>query len=226
MAAGFNINGFRSVVGARGVARPNKFLVRLYMPNGLLTSSDQMQVNMESVRFMEFWADSASVPSMGLQLENVRRYGYGVAEKRPSGAIFTDISIQFMFDEASNNWQFFYDWLKMIYNTDMGQGVNTQTGLVNAEGKGALVAYEPFQVAYRSEYITDMEIKLYNQMGDNIRTFVLREAFPIGMGGMQLDWADMNSYLRIPVQFAFTDWYHGPIDPPISLETLDNSEFF
>jgi hypothetical protein len=45
-----------------------------------------------------------------------------------------------------------------------------------------------------------------------IRT-VLRDAYPIFIGDVQLSWESKNEYMKIPVTFAFMDWYHADTQP-------------
>ncbi len=209
--AGFNVADFRAVISDKGVARPNKFLVRLNMPVGLY-GTPGTTYNLETVRELEFWAESTNLPMFGLATNMANRYGYGAAEKRPYMPTYQDLQINFIFDEFGDNWHFFYDWMNMIINTKTNRGVNAADGRVNVGGEGNILSYRPWEVSYRVEYVTDLNIKLFDQTGVVIKNFLLREAFPIDMGGQSLDWNDNNSYLRIPIRFSYVDWQHGTLN--------------
>ncbi len=209
-ALGFNVANFRSVVDQKGIAKPNKFLVRFNLPRGLFGVAGT-EFNIETIRYLEYWAESVTMPSIGLGLQQAYRYGYGAFEQRPYHPIFQAMNVTLMFDEYGDNWQLFYDWINMTFNTKMDKGINTLTGEVNNHGTGENLTYTPYELAYRIEYVTDVEIKVFAQNGEVLKSIVMREAFPVSMGGMPLDWSDNNSYLRLPIQFVYTDWQHAPL---------------
>lgn len=218
-AGSFNAADFRSILGrGAGVAEPNKFRVRFFLPaglNGTIPSqgtganetkhTSKSGADMETVRYLEFWAHSTSLPAFGLMAQPARRYGYGAAERRPFAPVYTDVQVQFIADDHGDNWKLFYNWVNMIYNTKSNLGMSANTGHVNMHGAGNLFAYEPYQLAYRTEYLTDVQIHTFAKTGQQNMQVVLREAFPVSMGGVSLSWADNNSFMSLPVTFAYTD---------------------
>lgn len=218
-AGSFNAADFRSIIGSKtGVAEPNKFRVRFFLPNGLNGTTpsqgtggseenhtSKSGADKETIRYLEFWAHSTSIPAFGLMAQPAKRYGYGASERRPFAPVYTDVQVMFIADDHGDNWKLFYNWMNMIYNTRAHLGMSTNTGHVNMHGAGNLLAYKPYQLAYRTEYLTDVQIHTFSKTGQQNMHVVLREAFPISMGGVSLNWADNNSFMSLPVTFAYTD---------------------
>ncbi len=222
-AGSFNAADFRSILGkGAGVAEPNKFRVRFFLPaglNGTIPSQGTAESEFtsksgddkETIRYLEFWAHSTSLPAFGLMAQNAVRYGYGPRERRPFAPVYTDVQVQFIADDHGSNWKLFYDWMNMIFNTRAHLGINEETGQVNMHGAGNILSYAPYQLAYRTEYLTDVQIHTFAKTGEQNMHIVLREAFPVSMSGVALNWADNNSFMSLPVTFAFTDlqFYFG-----------------
>src|SRR6185369_944150 len=106
--AGFNVSDFRSVVATKDYFRPNKFLVRFTLPNGLVgTPYAQRDQSLNTVRWLSFWAEHVTLPQMGVNTMEVMRYGYGTLERRPVRPDFYTSQITFSWDELGDNWQLF-----------------------------------------------------------------------------------------------------------------------
>ncbi len=218
-AGSFNAADFRSILGrGAGVAEPNKFRVRFFLPagiNGTVPSqgtgaseenhTSKSGDDKETIRYLEFWAHSTSLPAFGLMAQPARRYGYGAAERRPFAPVYTDVQVQFIADDHGDNWKLFYDWTNMIFNTRAHEGMSSTTGAVKMNGGPFELFYEPYELAYRTEYLTDVQIHTFAKTGQQNMHVVLREAFPVSMGGVSLNWADNNSFMSLPVTFAYTD---------------------
>jgi hypothetical protein len=190
------------------------------MPSGLLGTPLATSDAITSVaRDLVFWADHVTIPFFGLQTMQALRYGYGAPEYRPTGVTFQTTQINFNADELGDNYQLFYNWIKMIINNDVRSGMNTPTGQVNSGGLsgGSVVNYEPYQLAYRSEIVCDIQIQTYSQTGDPVQVINLREAFPTGIAPIDLDWEANNTRMHVPVSFAFTDLWVTRPNPNIAV---------
>jgi len=224
-AGSFNAADFRSILGrGAGVAEPNKFRVRFFLPaglNGTIPSqgtggseeghTSKSGSDIETLRYLEFWAHSTSLPAFGLMAQPAKRYGYGANERRPFAPVYTDVQVQFIADDHGDNWKLFYNWQNMIFNTRTQLGMDSTTGAVKMNGGSFELFYEPYELAYRTEYLTDVQIHTFSKTGQQNMHIVLREAFPVSMGGVSLNWADNNSFMSLPVTFAYTDlqFYFG-----------------
>lgn len=195
--SGFNIANFTSHLNANGILRNNKFFVRMPYPIGFNGNSDLKN----TARYVELWCDSSNLPGVSLQTTQIRRYGYGVTEKRPVSASFNNVSMTFMGDSKGAMHSFFYNWINMIHNFDVRDGDMKN---FKSRGTGSSRSYE---LAYKDNYITDISIHVFKENTDEIIKVVLRDAYPTDMGDIQLNWNDTNDYMKIPVAFTYTDWY-------------------
>lgn len=208
----FNVSSFRSIVNETGVLRKNRFRIRFNMPMGMMNNVEgDLQDNMAIVRDMEMWAAGASIPTVGLMTTQVPRYGYGSFEERPYNKMFAQSMVSFMVDGYAEKWKFFDKWLNMIFSTDMSEGINGYTSSIGMGFLGTQGAqvYQPYQLAYKDEYITDVVIDVFNALEEVVLSYVLREAFPVRMSGFDLNWADNNSIARLDVAFAYTDAFRN-----------------
>jgi len=194
---GFNINNFISNINANGVMRNNKFLVRVYTPLGFYSSQSILT---ETGKYMEFWCDSASIPGVMLNTKSVHRYGYGHEEKRPHLPQFADVNLSFLSDAKGAIWTFFQQWIKLIYNYDLSDGVLKSNGVV----RGQL----PMEISYKENYAVNVEIFVFKETGEQILSVMLREAYPVALGAVALNWGDTNNIVKIDVGLTYFDWYN------------------
>ena len=190
----FDIVNFRSALANRGILKPNKYQVRTYLPRGIGGA------HMDTVRDMELFGEMAEIPSMSLMTGEVMRYGYGAVEKRPFAPMYGTCTVSFIADADGDILEFFKAWHNLIVAGDARGGINTP----NADSPGAFT----YELSYKTDYVTDLELMIYRDVinpGTLVKTVTLRDAYPYGFGQTKLEWADNNTYLRIPVTFTFTD---------------------
>lgn len=200
--SGFNVQTFISSVSKNGVMRNNKFLVRIPMPRGMLQSSASNRLQSTS-RFIELWCESTNIPGVSLSTNEIRRYGYGNVEKKPYVSINNDVNFSFLSDGDGEIWSFFQQWIRMIVNYDMRNGIDPQ-----GRKNGVLAGQNPWELAYKYEYVSDVEVIVFDEQGHDVLTVVLREAYPTFVGDVQLNWGDTNNIARIPVTMTVYDWYN------------------
>lgn len=199
MAEGFNVSNFRSEINKSGIMKNNKFFIRMYAPKGLALTPLS-----NTVRMLEFWCESANIPGVSLNVNEVRRYGYGNFEKKPYVSQNNDITMSFIGDANGIIWTYFQQWMKLIVNYDMRQGIRGSTGISSNQA--------PFELSYKEDYAVDIHLSVFNDKGDEAIHVVLREAYPIFVGDIQLNWGDTNSVMRVPVTFTVYDWYNDKIE--------------
>lgn len=201
MAEGFNVNDFRAEVNKKGILKNNKFFVRMYAPRGFANSGSPEALTLSNtVRFLEFWCEATNIPGVSLNTTEVRRYGYGNIEKKPYVTMNNDITMSFIGDADGTIWTYFQQWLRLIVNYDMRNGIINPTGILPNQA--------PFELAYKEDYAVDIHISVFDDMGNESIHVVLREAYPIFVGDIQLNWGDTNSLMRVPVTFTVYDWYN------------------
>lgn len=204
---GFNVSEFRSEVEKRGMMRTNKYLVEFFMPTGMVDTegSDEMT---STVRSLEFWVESSTIPGTNLITHDARRYGYGPIERRPVAPMFMDCTMSVVADAEGQNWQFFKRWQQIIANFDARNGMNTvdsNTSEINYNGN--ITTADPYEIAYRTEYISDVRIIVFDLDGFPTKVVVLREAFPINVGDIAISWSDNNSIMKFPIILSYLDFF-------------------
>jgi hypothetical protein len=198
----------------RGVQRTSHFYVNIPMPRKLSrirnastnVGTGRNEVSLDAtgggteMREIGLLCESCSLPGVSLNTTEIRRYGYGVAEKKPYLPTFTDQSFTFIGDNTGKIHKFFYRWMNSIVRYDGRHRDNT-------------VSYElsPFQVEYKRDelgplYTVDIQIVMIDETNRKINTLTLMDAYPIFLGDVQLSWAENDSFVRFPVTFTFSNW--------------------
>jgi hypothetical protein len=207
---GFNVETFKAYVLENGLMRNNRFLARFFIPVGLRADADVV----ENARQLEYWGENIVLPGLHLNIHPNNRYGYGMAEKKPDRAIVQDTRATFYGDAEGAIWETFNQWMKLIVNTDMQKGITGQTGYNR---------YQPYVLSYKDDYTATIEITVFDDYGDAKLVVNLRDAYPISIGDIALDWNDNSTIMRIPVFFTFMDYNYRrsreddkpPANPPI-----------
>lgn len=228
----FNINTFKSTISEKGLMSKAKFKVVITAPTALSDtetvvdnstgsnswSSEELKYA-DIARDMEFYCQSVDIPGLNTFVSENRRYGYGGVEKKPVAMGFNECQMVFLIDGRGDNARFFQNWMKLIINYDARKGYDTATGIV-----GTADSVFPFEVAYKQSYISDIKIHLYNNSGDSkmsknatgkvsyskpVESYLitLREAYPLYIPNVPLNWEDKDSILTLPVVFTYFDWY-------------------
>ena len=207
----FNVEEFKSRIAFKNsFQRTNKFLVTFAPPRVLLGRRQ------ETIASMRFWAMTANLPGYAMASNEVRRYTYGPAEKRPFGPAFEDISLGIMSDVRQDNWDLFHTWTQAIIPHDMRNGIDSLNTPI-----GQITRAAPYELEYRENYVTDLNIVAYDESGKATLQVVCREAFPLAVGDIDLSWGDSNNIAVFPVTMTYVDWYYirpseseGGIDMP------------
>ena len=61
-------------------------------------------------------------------------------------------------------------------------------------------------MSYRSDYITDLFVNVYNETADKTMEFKLFGAWPQTISETRMAWDDTNNRVELNVTFQFTDW--------------------
>ena len=129
----------------------------------------------------------AEIPMFQLGTGTMQRYGYGSIERRPVMPQYQEISLFFLADAGGEIWRFFKNWLKLIVNNDANDG-------------------EIYTLSYKDQYLSDLELTVFDVRGETAFVVTLIDAFPIQLGKLDLKWSDNNQVMRIPVVFTYTNW--------------------
>jgi len=204
----FNIAEFKAEINSKKILHPNLFNVRIPIPNALVGTPEYATI-FHSARTLEYWCESSSLPGYQLNTYQGARYGYGTLENRATLPIYNEIALTFIFDGEGLYHDFFKNWMDIIVNSKFEEGPMEPSSTTNSGGLGgnAFNVLYPGELSYRESYVVDLNIKVYDKEGKIQRNIKLREAFPKVIGEVRLDWSDNNTIMRLPVMFAYTDWY-------------------
>jgi hypothetical protein len=203
----FNVSDFRAVAAEQDVMRNNKFRVRFQLPVGLfLTGIGADTLN--TLRYIEWWCQAAELPGIQLNTGQGFRYGYGGIEKRPYMPFYDDFTCTFISDADGDIWQLYNDWIALICGTNMSEGIIGQTHEVNVGG--GIQRYSPYELNYKQEYATDVNLQVFNPVGDQVKSLIIRDAYPTAVAKVPLAWDDNNSYAKITVNISYTDFFVEP----------------
>jgi hypothetical protein len=182
--AGGRVESFLSQIREASVARTNLFDVTLTAPRILTGNPTAPKIS--------FFAEGASLPGVNIQTTDVNRYGYGPHEKVPYTSQTNDITLSMIGDGRGEIYKFFYNWMQGIVRSDY----DVSSAKVSKNG---LSAYE---VEFKTEYSTVMNIKTYDEQNSVILEYELTDAFPINVPDVALNWSDANM-MQFSVTFAF-----------------------
>ncbi len=207
----FDVQTFKNATHDRGRTKTNKFLARIPLPAGLQGVGQYTN----NVRDVQFWCESTNLPGMLLAAYPVNRYGYGPREQRPIAPTVQDTSFVFLADGPGNQttqsnptignyYDFFTNWQRLIVNFDKSQGI--QAGTFPNDNNQNVGRSEPYEIAYKTDYISDIEIFVFTELGECSHYVTLRDAFPLMVADTRLNWAD-TGFMRINCVFTYTDWY-------------------
>jgi hypothetical protein len=212
----FNIASFDAAMTKKGLLKPNKFLVHITPPVHMLSnflindhfSTPSMRTEtmngIQQMNDLQFWAEGASIPGILAMNQDVNRYSYGTTEKKPFRAVFNDISLVIIADARMDNWRFFSKWFSLVINHDMSDGDILSNKQPFPATNPPQSAYE---LSYKEDYQSTVVIHVFDDAGNESINITLRNAWPIFMGDIQLNWGENGHFMRIPVSITFNDWY-------------------
>lgn len=199
----FDINELRSAMNSfGGFSKTSKFHVRIYPKN----TSNSSYI----ARSLEFICDSATLPGLSWQTDELRMSGYGNIEKRPYSSIFQDVQTTFFCDSDGKVLEFFHKWMQSIYNFDSRAGRLRSTGGIKQN-----------LFNYPDEYVGQVEITHFDDLGDEIVMYTLNDAYPLTVGDVQVAWEQNDQLTKIPITFTYTSWTSETLDPGVVDDRLN-----
>jgi hypothetical protein len=201
----FSINRFKSETNS-GFLKPTKFEFIAGMPIGM-SSKGNSQGLLDTGNKMRFWCEGSSLPGFAVATHSVRTKGYGLFETKPVFAQFQKLNLQVLSDGNGDAWRFFQTWLSLIVNHDSSRSFTTITNVTASPGAGRSYM-TPYEVSYKTQYAVSGQVIAYDDQGTQKITVQLRHMFPIAVGDIPLNWNNTNQIMRIPVSFAYFDWYY------------------
>lgn len=202
----FDIKNFKSEILTTGVLPSNRYIVTFPAPLGLrknpfATELDNTgeETNVPGLDRISLRCESVQFPGMSFAaLDGIIRYGYGPTESIPYVPTFDDLSLTFLVDRESDVHRFFYSWMNIIVNYHAeGQTLGLKKGPNNK-----MYAYE---VGYKDEYVTRMDVAVYGSDNRKVMTGRVYNAYPKALPPIDLNWG-AEELVKITIPFAYTDF--------------------
>ena len=111
----------------------------------------------------------------------------------PYSSQFNEISISMTSDGFGDIWQFWYNWIRGIH-----QFTGTTSSLI-----GVGTSLPSYEVEYKDNYSTTIEIVQYDNEGFEAQRVKLYEAFPISVHPLKLDWGNANEVHKLNVTLGY-----------------------
>ena len=189
-------------INRNGVSRSTHAYSVIYPPSSLMNIAalkPRQGTTMHS--FLTYRNDAFSTPGLGLTTTDIRRFGYGPTEKRPTGITYQDVTFNYILDTYGNQHKFFYKWLDNIVKHHEPK-----------YGNPSNYSRQMYEVSYKEDYACEIEIVSFDERidghasGFNMNVITLQEAYPIFIGDIQYNWANSDSIVRLPVTFTYRKW--------------------
>jgi len=143
---------------------------------------------------LEFLCNSAQHPRVTVATERIQPFGYGRGYLSPYAAVLEDSTVFDFYVRAKDALpaRMFHFWVQQIVGTP------TESFDVPSAGK----ALKTGQVAYRSDYVSTIEIISFNSAGTELIKSTLYEAYPTSVSDIQHSWVS-EDILRMQVSVTF-----------------------
>lgn len=146
-------------------------------------------------RNLSLLCHNAELP--GESLSVVRQKIYGVIEQFPLITHYSNITLSFYLTGSD------YDEVRLSFLTWLTYITGRQE-TINVNGQRS--SSTTYNVPYKDDITTRIEISHYSITGDLITKCWLIDAFPIQIGETPLSWADKDSAMSLNVVFAYTEY--------------------
>lgn len=196
---GGKLSKFMAEIREASVARTNLFDVTMTAPRILSGSPVAEKISL--------YAEGAQLPGLNIQTDDsIKRFGIGPQDNSPYSSGVNDITLSFIGDGRGDVYKFFYRWMQGIVRSDYNvSGVrNGYNGLA------------PYEVEFKREYETTINIKTYNEQGDVVFDYKLLNAFPKSLPDISLSWDD-SGMMKFSVTFCYLQAELGNVDQPLAL---------
>ena len=115
-----------------------------------------------------------------------KKMGSAPTQKFPYQTNYTESTFTFIVSDDMNEKIFFDAWMELI---------NPSTD---------------FNFQYKANYAVDVSINQYDVTGDLTYAAVLREAFPLAINQLDMEWSS-DGYHKLAVVFAYTQWNNNTV---------------
>jgi len=136
-------------------------------------------------RNLSFRCENAEMPGRTFETTE-RKIGSAPVEKMPYHTTYNEITMTFIVGDDMKEKIFFDAWQE----------------LVNPSSN--------FNFQYKANYAVDVSVNQYSSTNNLSYSAVLREAFPIAVNQLDMDWSN-EGYHKLAVVFAYTQWQNNTV---------------
>jgi len=136
-------------------------------------------------RNLSFRCENAEMPGRTFETTE-RKIGSAPVEKMPYHTTYNEITMTFIVGDDMKEKIFFDAWQE----------------LVNPSSN--------FNFQYKANYAVDISVNQYSSTNNLSYAAVLREAFPIAVNQLDMDWSN-EGYHKLAVVFAYTQWQNNTV---------------
>jgi len=188
----FNISEFKTNALKRGLLKQNLYEV------------DFTSASLGDTKALKFFTEAVNIPSVDMDTQQIRRYGYGPVENVAFRPVFTPMNMTFIVESGKKNiLDSVITFMSSITNfmdyDNMSK--NSTSGL-------------PYEVAYKSDYEFNITVDVYNEKENIILTYAFKHCYAKQISGIGLSWAANDAYIKADVIFNYTDFSITSKNPP------------
>jgi hypothetical protein len=182
----FNINEFKSEVSSKGLMRTHNFQVLMNPPAQVPNSL--------SLKELAFKTETVQIPGLGfLKSDNIKHYGIGPIYDKPYNVVQTDIVCTHLVESDGKMLEFFEEWMNYIVQFKRPNGLMNST---------------TYTMNYHDDYVTDMDIAIFDHTGAPKKYLKVFEAYPTAMDPVQIGWGQNDELMKLSVSYKFIDWHY------------------
>ena len=189
----FNISEFKTNALKRGLLKQNLYEV------------DFTTASLGDTKALKFFTEAVNIPSVDMDTQQIRRYGYGPVENVAFRPVFTPMNMTFIVESGKKNiLDSVITFMSSITNfMDYAtMSTNSTNGL-------------PYEVAYKEEYQFNLKVTVFNEQEDDILLYTFRDCYARQISGVGLAWAANDAYVKADVMFQYTDFSITSKNPKI-----------
>ena len=205
----FNINRFQGEIDRGGISRTDHFEIIITPPKNVIDivrdrTIDNLEIQSGVDSFAELTGGrkqlevaesimlrARSVNLPGRTVAQTEFFEHGSEYKIASASNYQNVSMGIICSDNLIEREFFLQW------QDLAIGGHRVDGSLNRNG---------FYGSYYSDYISTIDINIYNEVGLNTRTVQLIEAFPVSVLDIQYDWGS-SEHAIIPIDISYRYFY-------------------
>jgi len=182
---GFNISNFKYNALKSGLLRPTLYDVTI-------TRLD---------RIYQFLTEAVALPTVGVDTQAIRRYGYGPLEYVPFRPVFQD-SVRMNLITQATKANSLTQFLLSISEISPFMNYDNMRDTLNTLGKQS----NPYEVQYKKNMEFNITVTIYDEKSNKVMTYTFINCYAKQVGGVDLGWGNTDQYIRTSVDFAFTDF--------------------